>query len=329
MKKISVIGAGAWGSALAHVFAQAGHAVTLYARDADLAQRINDQHVNDLYLPQCVLYPSISATASLADAVQEADLIIMAVPAQHFRAVLEQVVLQVKPRVPVVNSAKGIEVASGALLSEVAQEIAPNHPYFVLSGPTFAAEVASGLPTAVTLAGKSDVASLAQELSCNKFKIYYTQDVIGAEIAGALKNVIAIACGIADGAKLGHNARAALMTRGMAEIRRYVMARGGDAQTLLGLAGIGDLSLTCGSLLSRNYSLGVALGEGKSLEQILGSRRAVTEGVTTVLAMNKLARKEGLDMPITSAVQAILHEGLSVQKALDDLMARPIVQESV
>jgi glycerol-3-phosphate dehydrogenase (NAD(P)+) len=327
---IGIIGGGAWGTALALTARRAGREVVLWAREAEVVAAINRDRVNPLFLPEVPLDPAIRATESLAEAAG-ADAVLLVAPAQHLRAVAAALAPHVKPNVPAVICTKGIEEKSGALMSEVVAASLPKTPLAVLSGPTFAAEVAQGLPTAVTLA-VADAAlgrRLIAALGTRSFRPYFTDDVVGAEIGGAVKNVLAIACGIVKGRKLGDNARAALVTRGLAEMVRLALARGGRAETLMGLSGLGDLVLTCTSLQSRNHSLGVALGEGRALKDILAERRSVAEGVTSAAAAAALARRLGVDMPITAAVDAILHRGAAVDHAIERLLARPFKSEAV
>lgn len=328
---ISVIGAGAWGTALAQVFAEAGHSITLYAREPGLANNINVNKHNDLYLTGIPLSSNIHATDSLTGAVKGADIILLVTPTQFVRSVLAELKPHLPPQAPIVSCAKGIEIATGKLLSEVAAEILPGTPYAVLSGPTFAHEVARGLPTAVTFAtsAKTEQAEKwAQILSSKTFRPYLSHDVVGAEIGGAIKNVIAIACGIVDGKGLGQNAKAAVMTRGIAEIKRLGLKRGAEADTFLGLSGLGDLTLTCNSMSSRNYSLGSALGHGRKLDDILGERRSVAEGVTTARAIALNAHKLHVEMPIAAAVDKILHHGADINAVISGLLSRDLKQES-
>ncbi len=329
MQSIGIIGGGAWGTALGLVALRAGREPLLWAREAEVVAGINDRHENALFLPGVVLDPRLRATGDLAEAAQR-DLLLLATPAQHLRAIAEAVAPHLKPGTPVVICAKGIEERSGALLSEVVAAALPQAAVAVLSGPTFAAEVATGQPTAITLAA-SDVAlgqRLVQALGSRAFRPYHTDDIAGAQIGGAIKNVIAIACGIVVGRRLGDNARAALITRGLAEMARLALAKGGRSETLMGLSGLGDLTLTCTSLQSRNCSLGAALGEGKSLAEILAARRSVAEGVTSAAAAADLARRLGIEMPIVAAVDAILHRGAAIDAAIEALLARPFRSET-
>jgi glycerol-3-phosphate dehydrogenase (NAD(P)+) len=329
MQRIGIIGGGAWGTALALTARRAGRAVVLWAREAEVAAAINRDHVNASFLPGVPLDEDIRATTDLAEAAHDAEALLLVPPAQHLRALATALAAHLLSGVPAVICAKGIEEASGALLSEVAAACLPRTPLAVLSGPTFAGEVARGLPTAVTLAC-TDAAlgrRLIAALGTRSFRPYLADDVVGAQIGGAVKNVLAIACGIVTGRKLGDNARAALVTRGLAEMVRLALAKGGKPETLMGLSGLGDLVLTCAGLQSRNHSLGVALGEGRALVDILAERRSVAEGVTSAAAAAALSRALGVDMPITAAVDAILHRGAAIDEAIQGLLARPFRSE--
>jgi glycerol-3-phosphate dehydrogenase (NAD(P)+) len=284
MQRIGIIGGGAWGSALALTARRAGRDVVLWAREAEVAAAINRDHANPLFLPGVALDPAIAATTDLAAAARGADALLLVAPAQHLRALGQALAPALAAGVPVVICAKGIEESSGALLSEAVAAVLPQAPLAVLSGPTFAGEVAAGLPTAVTLAC-ADAAlgrRLIAALGTRSFRPYLAADIVGAEIGGAVKNVLAIACGIVMGRRLGDNARAALITRGLAEMVRLALAKGGRPETLMGLCGLGDLVLTCTGMQSRNHSLGVALGEGRTLAEILAGRRSVAEGVAAI-----------------------------------------------
>ncbi|MBX7199306.1 MAG: NAD(P)-dependent glycerol-3-phosphate dehydrogenase [Rhodospirillaceae bacterium] len=328
MQKLGIIGAGAWGTALAVVARKAGRDAVLWAFEPEVVAAINGQHRNPLFLPDVALDPAITATGDLALAAK-ADLIFLVVPAQFLRPVCLRLAPLLAPGTPVVICAKGIEKGSGALMTDVVRETLPKAEMMVLSGPTFAGEVAAGLPTAITLGvSNADLGNkVAAAISSPAFRPYLSNDVIGAEVGGAVKNVLAIGCGIADGRKLGANARAALLTRGLAEIVRLAVARGGRAETLMGLSGLGDLVLTATSLQSRNYSLGVALGQGRSLAEILGERRSVAEGVATAEAVAALAAKIGVDMPICTAIDAVINRGAQVDKVLKGLLDRPLRAE--
>jgi glycerol-3-phosphate dehydrogenase (NAD(P)+) len=323
--QIGVVGGGAWGTALAQVAARDGEPVTLWAREADVVTSISAAHENSLFLPGVPLSPSIRATGNLAD-LADAEALLVVVPAQFLRAVL--IGMPTSPR-PLVLCAKGIEAGTQKLVAEVARELHPQAPVAVLSGPTFAHEVAKGLPTAVTLACEDDDLRdrLAERLASPAFRTYGTSDVTGAEIGGAVKNVLAIACGVVEGAGLGLNARAALIARGFAEMTRFGVARGGRPETLAGLSGLGDLVLTCSSTNSRNFSLGVGLGQGRSAAELLADRRTVAEGAATAPVLREAARAAGVDMPVTGAVCALL-EGMPVGDVVDALLSRPLREEA-
>lgn len=329
MKRIGIIGAGAWGTALATVVRRAGLEAVLWAREPEVVQSVNASHENTLYLPGVGLDPELRATDDLAEAAA-AEALLLVVPAQFLRATCEELADHLGVGVPVVACAKGIESQSGALVSEIVAEALPAHPLAVLSGPTFAIEVARQLPTAVTLAC-ADIevgGNLAKALTTPRFRVYRSDDVVGAEIGGAVKNVLAIACGIVEGRKLGDNARAALITRGLAEMARLGTAKGGKAETLMGLAGIGDLTLTCNAMQSRNFSLGVALGEGRSLAEILGQRISVAEGVPSAAAVVGLATRLGVEVPICQAVDKILNASADIDATIAELLARPVGAEA-
>jgi glycerol-3-phosphate dehydrogenase (NAD(P)+) len=328
MQRIGIVGAGAWGTALAVALRHAGRDVLLGARDPALALAINRLRLNEPYLPNVPLN-GIRATSDLADLTQ-CDALLLVVPAQFLRAACRALRPHLTDGIPLVLCAKGIELTSGLMMSDVVAAELPAARLAVLSGPTFASEVGRGLPTAVTLAAHDqDLArSLAQALGGPSFRPYVTDDVIGAEIGGAIKNVLAIACGVVEGRGLGENARAALITRGLAELVRLAVAKGGRAATCMGLSGLGDLILTASSLQSRNYSLGVALGEGRNLADILKERRSVTEGVDTAAAVAKLAAKLAVDMPICQAVAGLLRGDTTVAATITGLLARPFVNET-
>jgi glycerol-3-phosphate dehydrogenase (NAD(P)+) len=329
MERIGIIGAGAWGTALAQSLSRAGRAVVIWAHEAETVAALNRDHANAVFLPGIALDPAIRATSSLGEAAA-ADAVLLAVPAQHLRAIGAALAAAAPVPVPVVVCAKGIEVATGALMTEIVAATLPGRPCAVLSGPTFAAEVARGLPTAVTLACADATLgrSLVDALGSRTLRPYLADDPVGAEIGGAVKNVLAIACGIVIGRGLGDDARAALITRGLAEMVRLARAKGGRAETLMGLSGLGDLTLTCTSLQSRNYTLGVALGEGQALAAILAGRRSVAEGVTSAPATLALAQRLGIDMPIAAAVDAILHRGAAIDAVIEALLARPFRSEN-
>jgi glycerol-3-phosphate dehydrogenase (NAD(P)+) len=322
--KIGVIGGGAWGTALAQVAARGGEPVLLWAREPDVVEGINTGHKNARFLSGITLPETIVATGSLGT-LSACDALLVVVPAQHVRAVLAETAVGATP---LVLCAKGIEAGTQMLVGEVAREIHPNAPIAVLSGPTFAHEVAAGQPTAVTLACADEAlgAALADRLAGPALRPYATTDVIGAEIGGAVKNVLAIACGVVEGAGLGQNARAALIARGFAEMVRFGMARGAQVETLSGLSGLGDLVLTCSSTSSRNFSLGVGLGQGRRAQDLLADRVTVAEGAATAPVLRAAAAVIGVEMPVVAAVCALL-EGADVGAVIEALLARPLRRE--
>lgn len=325
MQTIGVIGAGAWGTALAQMLASDGRDVILWAYEPEVVAAINAEHRNPLYLPSATLAPTIRATGDLAE-LAGLDTVLVVTPAQVLGRVLSQ--LPAHPR-DLVLCSKGIEAGSGRLMNHAARDAAPGSAIAVLSGPTFAHEVAAGLPTAVTLAcagGQAQWERLAPAIARPAFRPYYSDDVTGAEIGGAVKNVLAIACGVVDGLGLGQNARAALIARGYAEMLRFGEALGARAETLAGLCGLGDLVLTCSSTSSRNFSLGKALGEGASAADLMADRRTVAEGAHTAPVLADLAQSRGIAMPIVAAVDAIL-KGEDARAAVAALLARPLKAE--
>ena len=323
--RIGVVGAGAWGTALAQVAASGGEDVLLWAREPDVVESVNRDHENTLFLPRLPLASTIQATGEL-NALDACEALLIVSPAQHMRAVLAGL-----PRGdrPLVLCSKGIEEKTGLMMHDVAHDAQPDAPLAVLSGPTFAHEVAAGLPTAVTLAvedrelGERLAARLAQPF----FRPYLSDDVAGAEVGGAVKNVLAIACGVVDGLGLGLNARAALISRGFAEMTRFGLAKGARPETLAGLAGLGDLVLTCSSVNSRNFSLGKGIGEGRSAPELLADRRTVAEGAFTAPVLRRVAVETGVEMPIVEAVCGLLDGSLSAREAVGQLLARPLRSE--
>ncbi len=308
---------------------RAGGEATLWAFEAEVADAINAGRGNPLYLPDAALDDGIRATAELGE-LSASDILLLSAPAQHLRKTVAGLAGTVSAQTSLVICSKGIEQETLALMSEAVAPLFPENPVFVLSGPTFASEVAAGLPTAITLAGGdlAAAARLADTLASARFRPYASDDVAGAQIGGAVKNVLAIACGIAEGRGFGDNARAALITRGLAELTRLCVAKGGRAETMMGLSGLGDLVLTCTSTQSRNYSLGLALGEGRSLAEILGSRRSIAEGVFTASAAVRLAETLGIDMPIAGAVDSVLNRGGDIDEVIEALLARPLRAET-
>ncbi|MBX9465209.1 MAG: NAD(P)-dependent glycerol-3-phosphate dehydrogenase [Aquamicrobium sp.] len=323
-KKIAVLGGGAWGTALAATMVRAGNATALWARDAEIVASLNQRRENPRYLPDIVLEAGIQATESLDEAIDGADCVLAVVPAQAMRGLLALLGDRLRPGVPLVLCAKGIERDSGLLLSQIAAELLPQTPIAALSGPSFATDVARGLPTAVTVAAADpQLASLlALRLSAPAFRCYSSADLTGVEVGGALKNVLAIAAGAVSGAGLGASAQAAMVTRGFVELRRVGAAFGAEAETLMGLSGLGDLILTCGSPQSRNFSYGLALGRGESLEG-----RPLAEGASTAGIAARIAREKGVDAPIIEAVDRILRGEASIAEAVAALLSRPLKSE--
>ena len=326
--KIGVIGGGAWGTALAQLSAKAGSKVILWAREEKVVKKINEEHENEMFLKGVGLSNNVRATTNLSDMVGN-EFIFIAVPAQFVRSVLKEVKKYLSDGVILVLCAKGIEQSSGKLMTEVVSEIMPKSPLVVLSGPTFAREVALGLPSAVTIASKYQQITkrLLRVIGQPTFRPYASRDIAGAEIGGALKNVFAIACGITTGRKMGDNARAALITRSLSEMVRYGESYGAERSTMMGLCGLGDLILTCSSTQSRNLSLGIALGEGKTIEDLMTNRLTVAEGYYTSSVLAKISQDKNIDMPIVMAVNDILHEGKNIDQVIGDLLNRPFVSE--
>ena len=328
IQRLGVVGAGAWGTALATVAARAGRDTLLWARETEVVEAINRNHENTPFLPGQPLDSAIRATGELAD-LRDRDALLLVVPAQHLRASLGSLREHVAQGTPAVICSKGIELTTLKLMSDVLAECLPQAVPAVLSGPSFAADVAKGLPTAVTLAcadaewGEALVAAIGLPT----FRPYLSRDIVGAQIGGAVKNVMAIACGIVDGEKLGDSARAALIARGFAEIMRLGAQWGAEMETLAGLSGLGDLILTCTSHQSRNYSLGYALGLGKTMEQALEGKTSVAEGVATAGAVERVAQARGIDMPICAAVANIVSSRMDVKSAIEELLSRPFTAE--
>ncbi len=319
--KLAIIGGGAWGTALAQVAAADGRETLIWAIEDDVVTAINRIHENPVYLMGQKLNPSIRATSNFSD-LAGCDAWLVVTPAQHMRAVLSRAPC---PNMPLILCSKGIEEGSGQMLHQVARSVCPTSPVAVLSGPTFAHEVAGGLPTAVTLACEDQALAetLRERLALPEFRIYLSDDLAGAEIGGAVKNVLAIACGVVEGRGLGQNARAALIARGFAEMTRFGLAMGARRETLAGLSGLGDLVLTCSSTSSRNFSLGKAIGEGRDAALLMADRRTVAEGAHTAPVLHRIAEQKGIDMPIVAAVDALLKGASPIEQVLEQLMARP------
>lgn len=328
MKEISIIGSGAWGTALAQVAAQNHKKVTLWARRPELAKIINDRHENTENLPGISLNENIRATNDLTEAAK-AEILFLVTPAQSLRAILGDIAQSAGHAPALVLCSKGIELQTGLMMSDVAREIMPRSPVCILSGPNFAREIALGQPAATTLASADSAIAthIQKEIGSARFRPYVSDDITGVQIAGALKNVIALAAGSAQGLGFGESTRASLITRGMAEIVRLGCAMGAQPHTFLGLSGMGDLMLTCSSPQSRNFSLGLALGRGENLETLKQKSRAVTEGVHTAAAALALAARHKVEMPIARCVHQCLHEGRSLDDALKDMLNRPVGEE--
>ncbi|WP_299444354.1 NAD(P)H-dependent glycerol-3-phosphate dehydrogenase [uncultured Rhodospira sp.] len=329
IEHIGIIGAGAWGTALAATACRAGRRVRLWAREPEVAESITRAHANPDFLPGVTLPEDLEATTDAAAVVAAAEAVLLVTPAQVLRGVCESLAESWPAGLPAVICAKGLEIETGAALGQAVAEALPGRPLAVLSGPTFAAEVARGLPTAVTLAcaDRALGEALVLALGTPTFRPYWSDDVIGVQIGGAVKNVLAIACGIVEGRGLGDNARAALITRGLAELSRLAAAMGGRPDTLMGLSGLGDLMLTATSMQSRNYSLGVALGQGRALADVLGERRSVAEGVHTARAVVGMGQQKGVDLPICGAVEAVLSGRADLDAAIAGLLSRPFRAE--
>lgn len=326
--QVAVIGAGAWGTALAQTAATAGHKVTLIGRDPAILAAINTTHHNPKYLPDIPLNPAIIASDDLTTC-QTADIIFLTVPAQQTRTMLQQLAKQNIADAKLILCAKGLEAKTQLRLSQIVAQECPNIDPLTLSGPSFATDVARSLPTAVTIAGNDLAAaqSVCQQFHTSSFRPYASNDLIGVELAGALKNVMALACGAVEGANLGRSANAAVLTRAFAEQSRIIRALGGADATLVGLAGLGDLSLTCSSSQSRNFAFGIALGQGKSVEKILAGGAKLAEGVHTAAVALQLAQTHDISTPIIEAVNALLSGKATIDTLVPHLMQRPLRTE--
>lgn len=328
-RNIAVIGGGAWGTALAHVLALNGLNVKIWAHERETVEEIREHRTNSAFLPGIALAQSLEATHEFAD-LADCELCLLVPPAQHLGKIAGALKEHLPTNTPWVICSKGIEITSGRLLGEVLTDAVPGATIAALSGPSFASDVARGLPAALTVAC-ADVntgEAIARALGAPTLRLYWTDDVVGVQLGGAIKNVLAIAAGIVEGRQLGASAHAALVTRGFAEMHRFATAFGADPQTMAGLAGLGDLLLTCGSPQSRNMSLGRLLGQGQTMEDVMSKRRAVTEGVYTAAAVAKVADEKQIDVPIARAVHAIVEERISVDDAIQDLMMRPVKPEN-
>jgi glycerol-3-phosphate dehydrogenase (NAD(P)+) len=332
-QKAAVIGAGAWGTALANLLAVKGMPVRIWAYEREVVEAIRSKHENPVFLPGIKLHQNITPTGALADAIHQATLIIFAVPSHAARTVLSQLTVLLSSPVAFISATKGIEEDTLLLMTDVMKELLlpmTHKGILVLSGPSFAQEVSKGLPTAVTLAGQDQllVKRVQGLLMTPTFRVYASADLIGVQLGGALKNVIAIAAGVVDGLKLGHNARAALITRGLAEMVRLGTAMKADPRTFYGLSGLGDLILTCTGQLSRNYGVGVKLAQGETLDEVLKDARTVAEGVRTAKAALGLARKHKVDMPIVQEICQVLFEGKLSRQSVIELMERAAKDEA-
>lgn len=331
MKQIAVVGAGSWGTALAVIAARAGHSVQLWSRNDAVVSSINEQRVNSRYLSATSIPNSVTATGDIEAALQDASIVLLAVPSHASRETLTAMSPQLHEDAIIVNVAKGIEIESGKRISEIAKEVVTgSHPFVTLSGPSFAKEVVAGHPTAIVAASKDGAAARAvqNELSFENLRIYTNADVVGTEIGGSVKNVMAIAAGMTAGLGFGANSVAALITRGLAEITRLARREGAQMETLMGLAGLGDLVLTCTGTLSRNRFVGEELGKGRTLAAITAELSEVAEGINTARAVKKLADRAGLEMPITNEVNAVLYDGKPARDAVSELMSRPLREEN-
>lgn len=328
-KRIAIVGAGSWGTALAVVAARAGHEVALWSRDAEVVRSINQDRANSRYLTSIAIPDRVSATNRLDDALDNASLVLLAAPSHAARQLLTEMSPELDDDAIIVSVSKGIETDTGKRISEIVKEVAGSRAFVCLSGPSFAKEVVAGSPTAVVAASKEASASrtVQNDLSFENLRIYTNTDVIGTELGGSVKNVMAIAAGMTTGLGLGANSVAALITRGLAEITRLARREGAQVETLMGLAGLGDLVLTCTGHLSRNRFVGEQLGKGIALDEIVSGMNEVAEGIKTTMAVKQLADRAGLEMPITNEVNAVLYEGKSVPAAVAELMSRPLREE--
>lgn len=330
MKRIAIIGAGSWGTALAVVAARAGHNVCLWARNAEVVNSINERRVNSRYLVSTSIPENVTATGDLGAALSETSVVLLAVPSHAARELLTAMSPLLDQQAIIVGVLKGIEIESGRRVSEIAKEVVDgSHPYVCLSGPSFAKEVVERHPTAIVAASKDAAAArtVQNDLSFENLRIYTNADIIGTELGGSVKNVMAIAAGMTAGLGFGSNSVAALITRGLAEITRLARREGAQVETLMGLAGLGDLVLTCTGSLSRNRFVGEELGKGRTLDEIAAELNEVAEGINTARAVKKLADRAGLEMPITNEVNAVLYDGKPARDAVAELMSRPLREE--
>jgi len=330
VKRIAIIGAGSWGTALAVVAARAGHSVSLWSRNAEVVSSINERRVNSRYLVSTSIPTSVTATGDLGVALRDAPMVLLAAPSHVARELLTAMSPLMDQQAIIVGVSKGIEIETGKRISEIAKEVVQGSvPYVCLSGPSFAKEVVERHPTAIVAASKDSAAArmVQNDLSFENLRIYTNADVIGTELGGSVKNVMAIAAGMASGLGFGSNSVAALITRGLAEITRLARREGAQVETLMGLAGLGDLVLTCTGSLSRNRFVGEELGKGRTLDQITADMNEVAEGINTARAVKKLADRAGLELPITNEVNAVLYDGKPARDAVAELMSRPLREE--
>ena len=330
MRRIAIIGAGSWGTALAVVAARAGHEVWLWSRNSEVVSSINERRINSRYLTSTSIPESVIAGADMGAALRGASLVVLAAPSHAAREVLLTMSPLLEEAAIIVSVAKGIEIETGKRISEIAKEVLINsHPFVCLSGPSFAKEVVKGYPTAIVAASKESSAARAvqNDLSFENLRIYTNTDVIGTELGGSVKNVMAIAAGMTAGLGFGSNSVAALITRGLAEITRLARREGAQIETLMGLAGLGDLVLTCTGSLSRNRFVGEELGKGRTLEEIVAELNEVAEGINTARAVKKIADRASLEMPITNEVNAVLYDNKPARDAVAELMSRPLREE--
>ena len=331
MTRIAIIGAGSWGTALAVVAARAGHSVQLWSRSAEVVSSINERRVNAGYLTSTSIPENVNATGDMHAALHEATMVLLAAPSHAVRDLLTTMAPALDQPAIIVSVSKGIEIESGKRISEIVKEVVGTaHPFVCLSGPSFAKEVVAGHPTAIVAASKDNTAArtVQNDLSFENLRIYTNADVIGTELGGSVKNVMAIAAGMTAGLGFGSNSVAALITRGLAEITRLARREGAQVETLTGLAGLGDLVLTCTGTLSRNRFVGEELGKGRTLDEIVGGLSEVAEGINTARAVKKLADRANLEMPITNEVNAVLYDGKPVRDAVAELMSRPLREEA-
>ncbi len=329
MRRIAVIGAGSWGTALAIIAARQGHTVQLWSRNQSVADAINREHRNSKYLSEAAIPSDVLATTDLLQAIEDVELIVLAAPSHAIRQLVSEMKPALHEGIIVVSAAKGIEIETGKRISEVVSEVSPANAFVCLSGPSFAQEVVAKHPTAVVAASVDQTAreTIQTTFSSGAFRVYTNDDLVGTELGGSVKNVMAIAAGMVAGLGFGSNSVAALITRGLAEMSRLARHEGAKLETLMGLAGLGDLVLTCTGSLSRNRFVGEQLGKGRKIADIAGEMNEIAEGVKTTLAVERLANRVGVDMPITHEVHAVLYEGKPASEAANELMTRPLRAE--